>query len=152
LLVVGTLAGDRPSRWADWLAGRTATPRRSALEARYFTDLVRDYRDFFADPEAVFTPYVYSERFAYYTGARTVMLPRNSRTPFSRDRNFVAWLEKWRVDYFLVTDTTAGRFVGLTDRRYVLARRPGDMLLDARAILEDLRAAQAGSDSREDRR
>ncbi len=84
---------------------------------------------------AIFSPARNGEVFAYYTGERSVIFPRNVRRGLLTNPDFYAWLSKWKIDYIQVDKRYFKRFSTLTRKEFIVAQRPTDLLLDARKIL-----------------
>ncbi|MDD5309861.1 MAG: hypothetical protein PHU25_21300, partial [Deltaproteobacteria bacterium] len=123
--------GDR------FLKGAFVVPRLKE-QARDHRKLMAHYRRFLR-PDAIISPCRYGEMFTYFTGRRTVEYPLNlwNSKSVRDDRAFYLWLEKWKIDYLLVWKEHEAPFLDFYEKPYVVRRRAGDVLLDARRILAD---------------
>ncbi|MCP4679485.1 MAG: hypothetical protein GY854_29140, partial [Deltaproteobacteria bacterium] len=142
--MVGSIIGDE--NYIDSLQTRLAkgkifTPRTDNRK-HWYDKKMAFFKPHIKKKDPVFATFGYNEEFTYYTGERSVMFPHNVRKPLTKDVNFLAWLEKWKVDYFVVTNrakTIKARSKSLLKKKYIIAEKKGATLLDGAKILSDAR-------------
>lgn len=132
LLLVGGRSGDWTAVRSTLLRGQLIPHGPEEVAAQYllfgaaFRPLI--------PPGSVVAIYG-AEHLHYFTGFRSIYLPNN----ISQRENFLAWIARWRVAFFIVHEPSA-RDLGLAS--FALAQAPGTdlLLIDAAAFARSTRA------------